>query len=75
MTIKELIQQLEVYPPETKVVVRGYENGYNNAEKLVSRKLLLNNEAEWWDGRYVDSMEMEAIEAVEISGNNGIRKD
>lgn len=30
MTIKELIAELEGYPPERMVVVRGYEGGYGN---------------------------------------------
>jgi len=29
MTTTELIQQLQALPAQTKVVVRGYEDGYN----------------------------------------------
>jgi hypothetical protein len=72
MTIKELIDQLEAYPPGTRVVVRGYENGYNDVDKLVLRKIHLHKKAQWWDGRYSDSEASSAIEAVEIFGNNNI---
>ena len=27
MTVQELINQLQTLPPETKVVIRGYEDG------------------------------------------------
>ena len=34
MTAQELIQHLQTLPPDTKIVVRGYEDGYNDILKL-----------------------------------------
>ena len=30
MTVEELIQLLETYPPDLRVVVNGYEEGYDD---------------------------------------------
>jgi hypothetical protein len=34
MTASELIKLLQEFPPDTKIVVRGYEDGYNDIIKL-----------------------------------------
>jgi hypothetical protein len=34
MTIKELIAELEKHPPETRVVVSGYEDGVDDISRL-----------------------------------------
>jgi len=34
MTASELIILLQKFPPETKIVVRGYEDGYNDIIEL-----------------------------------------
>ncbi len=39
MTAKELISLLKEQPPEIKVVIRGYEEGYNDIQQLKILKL------------------------------------
>lgn len=40
MTIAELILALSAYPPETKVVIDGYEGGYHDAGPLKEIELV-----------------------------------
>ena len=70
MTASELIRKLNDLPPETKIVVRGYENGFNDIIMLKNRKITINKESSWWDGEYIDSKETSAIHAVELFGDN-----
>jgi IS1 family transposase len=41
MTASELINFLQQVHPDTKIVVRGYEDGYNDIQKL--RKIRIKN--------------------------------
>lgn len=70
MTASELIRKLNDLPPEIKIVVRGYENGFNDIIMLQNREITINKERNWWDGEYIDSKETYAIHAVEIFGGN-----
>lgn len=70
MTAQELIKQLQTLAPETKIVVRGYEDGYNDILKLRPVNIKLNESQEWYYGEYEDSSEQNSIEAVELFGDN-----
>jgi hypothetical protein len=70
MTASELIRKLNDLPPEIKIVVRGYENGYNDIIILKNRKITINKGRNWWDGEFIDSEENDAIQAVELFGDN-----
>ena len=72
MTVSELISELMNFPQDLKVVVRGYENGYNEIVTLKKKTVLLNGEAEWWDGEYMDSGKKEGFGAIELFGENRI---
>ena len=72
MTASELIRKLNDLPPEIKIVVRGYENGYNDIIMLNNRKIVINKELNWWDGEYIESIETDAIPVVELFGDNHI---
>lgn len=72
MTVAELIIRLNQVPPAAKVVVRGYENGYNDVFELKSLFVRQNVEAKWYDGEYEKSVETAGIEAIEIYGENKI---
>ena len=56
MTIGELIQLLESYPPDMRVVVNGYEEGYDDLspEQISVARILLNTEVHPWQGRHGD---------------------
>ena len=36
MTANELIAELQKLPPETRVIVSGYEDGYDDISRLIS---------------------------------------
>ena len=44
MTVKELANLLATYPPDLRVVVNGYEDGYDDLspEQIASVKIALN---------------------------------
>ena len=54
MTIGELIQLLESYPSDMRVVVNGYEEGYDDLspEQISVVRILLNTGVHAWEGRH-----------------------
>lgn len=72
MTVAELIIRLNQAPLNAKVIVRGYENGYNDILELRSLFVRQNAEAQWYDGEYEKSEATDGIEAIEIYGENKI---
>lgn len=69
MTAQELIQQLKTLTPETKIVVRGYEDGYNDIFKLRPVKIKSREAQEWYYGRYEDTTKEDAVDAIELFGD------
>ncbi len=70
MTAQELIQHLQTLPPETKIVVRGYEDGYNDILQLKAVKIKIKVDAHWYDGEYEQSTDADAIDAIDLYGDN-----
>ena len=70
MTASELIRLLQEFSPDTIIVVRGYEVGYNDILKLRQVKIKYNPDAAWYYGIYSDSEEADAILAVDPFGEN-----
>lgn len=75
MTAQQLIQQLQTLAHNTKIVVRGYEDGYNDILKLKEVKIKLNPNAYRWLGEYEDSQDADAITAIDLYGENQNPKD
>jgi hypothetical protein len=75
MTAQELMQLLQTLPPHTKIVVRGYEDGYNDILKLNEVKIKPKADAKWYYGEYVDNNDSEAILAIDLFGVNQRVKD
>jgi len=75
MTAQELIIHLKTLPPDTKVVVRGYEDGYNDILKVRTVKIKPNENSNWYDGEYIDNVDFDAIEAIDLFGENENPKD
>jgi hypothetical protein len=48
MTIQELCDRLSKFPPDTQVVVRGYEGGFNDVLNVEVVEMQLNVNAEHW---------------------------
>ncbi len=56
MTVSELIELLQEFPTSLRVVVNGYEEGYDNlSPKQVSVvKICLNTGKHHWEGQHGD---------------------
>jgi hypothetical protein len=70
MTAQQLIQLLQNLPPTTKIVVRGYEDGYNDILKLIEVKIKNNIESVWYNEEYEESRDADAINAINLFGEN-----
>lgn len=70
MTAKALINLLQKLSPEIKVVVRGYEDGYNDIQRLKPLKLKQNKNAKWYSGEYFKEDSENFINAIELYGEN-----
>jgi len=70
MKAKDLIIQLQQLDPETRVVVRGYEDGYNDIISLKPVRIRIAKNGKWYYGEYEDSNDADAIKAVDIFGEN-----
>ena len=54
MTVQQLITLLGTYPPDLRVVVSGYESGFDDveSERVSVTRIELDVGADWWDGRH-----------------------
>jgi hypothetical protein len=75
MTAAELISELQKLPPNTRIIVRGYEEGYNDILKLIPMKIKLNVHEHWYEGAHEMSDDDIGIDAVELFGENKNAKD
>jgi hypothetical protein len=68
MKVSELIDLLRAQPPERRVVLRGYEQGYADISGLRERAIRLDANAEWWNGPHeaAESGDELAVEIVRI---------
>ena len=70
MTAAELIQSLQQLHPEAKMVIGGYEDGYNDILKLRQVRIKYYPDAEWYYGVYSDSKAPDAIDAIDLYREN-----
>ena len=56
MTVKELAELLGKYPDDLRVVVNGYEDGYDDlsAERISVIKIQLDTQIHDWEGQHSD---------------------
>ena len=56
MTVSELIDLLREYPASLRVVVNGYEEGYDDLspQQISIAKISLNTGTHDWEGRHGD---------------------
>ena len=70
MTVKELVELLGKYPDDLRVVVNGYEDGYDDLspERISVRKMQLDTQIHDWEGQHSDfyGSEKEITDDVEI---------
>jgi hypothetical protein len=73
MTIKELLQHLAQYPPDTRVVVSGYEGGYNDITTYKTIQIQLDARTEWYMGQHDDAETGEL--ALLLDGENQLSEE
>lgn len=78
MTVQELIEQLAGYPADLRVVVNGYEEGYDDLspEQISLVKLTLNTGKNRWEGEHgeVDDLFGGATDGVEVVEGVALRR-
>ncbi|UBF24179.1 hypothetical protein K9N68_20965 [Kovacikia minuta CCNUW1] len=52
MNIRELIETLSQFDPETRVVVAGYEGGFNDITQIQPCEIRLNMYQDWFYGSH-----------------------
>ncbi|WP_424946863.1 hypothetical protein [Candidatus Spongiihabitans sp.] len=76
MIVKELIQLLQDHDPDKKVIVRGYEGGYNEVLEIVQMDIVPNpHQKASYNGEYEntyfdDEVPDTATAAIELRGEN-----
>ena len=55
MNVNQLIKRLQMYPPDLRVVVRGYEGGYNDVDTFENLKIVLDYHSAWYYGKHEDA--------------------
>lgn len=74
MTIQELTTLLSQYPPDTRVVVPGYEGGFNDITIHKHIQLKLDANKEWWYGQH-EEVRSSGGEALLLTGENRISEE
>ena len=61
MTVKELVELLGKYPDDLRVVVNGYEDGYDDLslERISIIKIQLDTQIHNWEGQHSDVYDSE----------------
>ena len=56
MTVKKLIDLLHKEDPDMRVVVQGYEGGYDEVDSLHKVPIVKNKHKQdkWWDGEFLE---------------------
>jgi len=70
MTVKDLIAHLRTLDQNARVVVAGYESGYNDINKILPVSLAFDVNRAWYDGQHEDSDD--GVLCYHLSGKNNI---
>lgn len=57
MKVKELIEKLKEFDPDTLVMVEGYEGGLDTPKTIYSAPVVLNANFEWYYGKHEEYRE------------------
>ena len=64
-TVAELIKALQQFPPDMRVVVSGYEEGYENMLTPKIEKLEQNPDNPYWEGEFQAPGQLEGGQLTE----------
>lgn len=78
MTKQELIERLKEFPPETPVLVEGYETGFDDLIEIKPSEVVRYRHAQEWDGEYQTadrfSGDQRTHSALVLTGRRGARR-
>ena len=82
MTVAELIECLRDYPPSLRVVVDGYEDGYDDLanDRIIVTGICLDTGKEFWQGKHGElpygsestAGNLEIVEALVLRRSSGV---
>ena len=52
MKVSELINFLSKFDPSTRVMLKGYEEGYDDLKEVKEKDVVLNFYNDWWNGEH-----------------------
>lgn len=60
MTIAELIKLLRTYPPGLRVVVDGFEEGFDDLSpnRIIVKEIALDTGTQTWQGKHIDPLDL-----------------
>lgn len=61
-TVKDLRKLLEEYPDDMRVIIRGYEGGFNDVRGIKTVEIKLNVHESWWMGKHDEPSHGEAAD-------------
>jgi hypothetical protein len=66
MTVSELIEELQKYPQDIRVVVRGYEGGVDDVGYLEDTYISLNENTAWYYGKHEVTDDPKDVAAIKL---------
>ena len=66
MTAKELIEHLQTLSPDTRICIKGYEDGVDYLSLLRKAKLLKDKNSEWYYGNHQEVLDFDSKHFDEI---------
>lgn len=69
MKVSELITYLQTLDQDRRIVISGYEGGYNDVKKTYDVLLKLNHNTEWYMGEHDDRYPDEEYDEVAYALN------
>lgn len=79
MNVRELIETLSQFDPDTRVVVAGYESGFNDITQIQPCEIRLNVHQDWFYGSHAKADDAQVqqllsdapvVAAVVLTGEN-----
>ena len=66
MTAKELIEHLQTLSPDTRICIKGYEDGVDYVSLLRKAKILKDRNSEWYYGSHQEVLDIDGKDFDEI---------
>jgi hypothetical protein len=75
MNVKELQELLNKYPPDMRVIVEGYEDGYDDISIVREQAIIPNANEEYYYGAHAEAEDgQEGEKALLLAGENLLAK-